>query len=943
MLTGSIPPVSHPTRRSLSHLLPLLLALAVGQADAGTLAGQPGSNGTHGATPGASGGAGGTGESVTVVAGVADLVANAIGGQGGAGGNGAAGGPGQNGGNGGNGGDGGSASASHVIESTAAAIAGNATARGGDGGQPGLPGEAGAGAAPGTSGKAGNGGAAQAIVDIVGTGAINAVSSATGGSSLSSSQGLAGNAAATMNIDGGSGGIVVAGAIANGGTGGATGGNATAEITASGHSLDLAASATGGTALAGRGGTAAGTIRGTAGSGGLTARLSLTGGHSSLTEAGSEVVSRNAFAVQTSGALALVLEGQGGTGGSSSLQPGRGGNADLALLLDDSHATSVTATMRATGGTGGDVLSPGSGTGQARRGGDAIADLQVTAKAPVTLDAAAVGGTGGRGVTGTSAAGGDAGTLAIANASGSADATSTVSATGGAGGAASLPGTQGGYGGASAAWAEAHSGTGTARATSISTGGDGGAATGNATGGDAAAGSMYNGAAGSTAGKLVLHQIVQGGQGGSNFSAGGGAGGQGGIAVSLLTLSDSRAAQIDVMLEARGGKGGYSAGSRSGDGGSAQASLDLTSTKAGASIVANVYADGGTRGSATSGNDSEGYVSSKISALGAVRNSAVADARRNNPSLPYGNGNVRVFGSSQSTMDVHTSAVARTAVIADTTAQARADSVSTGGPATAVATAQGGTVDGSALVRGVRGSPNAAHASGVGLSGTLQATSVTTDGKVNITTTASAPVYGGQNDIRVKAVSGIGDRQVWDSSDNASYASFQPAVPTLFENAPTVGAAFAQTGLVGAGSMTAVGANPDTPGLYHQVTTARFYFETPKAGAMTLGLLDFAHAGAAFHELTLTIFNRQEMFTYTFDNLDATEAFFQDQVLSLGMSAAGVQEVRIVADVVFGDWGSTTFSYALGADGIAPVPEPGTWLMLMLGLAVVAIRQRRRA
>ncbi|GGY52372.1 beta strand repeat-containing protein [Pseudoduganella albidiflava] len=935
-------PLPPPSRRLIPHLLPLALALAVSQANAVTVSGQSGTPGRHATTPGASGGHGGAGKSATAVAGAADDAASAYGGYGGRGGDGAAGAPGQNGGNSGNGGNGGSATASHIIRSTAATLTGSASASGGEGGRFGQPGEGGAGASYGTLGTAGDGGSAQALVDIAGTGTISGTATAKGGSSDSGYSGQAGKATATTTIDGGNTGVVLARANAVGGSGTPAGGDAASAITASGHSLDLAATATGGSGFAGNGGTATGAIRATAGSGGIKAKLSLHGGTSYGAEHGTDVVSRNAFAAQTTGALALTLEGT--AGGYGAVQhPGHGGNADLALLLDDQTATSVTSTVRATGGYGGNLYHNFGGVdGVAGNGGQARADLQVRAKAPVTLNAAAVGGKGGGGSIGVAGIGGLAVANVIGHADGSAEASSTATATGGAGGSISSEGRHGGTGGEALARAAAHSGTGTARAISTTIGGEGGTGGASARSGDGGVARAINSVAGSTAGNLVLQQVAQGGAGGRNSYAGG-AGGQGGNAVSRLAMIDSAAARIDARLEARGGAGGYSAAGVSGNGGGAEAVLELTSRKAGAAITANVYADGGTASRQTGGNYGDAVARSTVSALGSVRNTAVVDARRADLHAPYGNGNATAFARSESTMDIETRAYARTTIMAGTVAQARAESVSTGAHGLAIAEGRGGNVDVAAIAQGTGAIRNYAVASGTGLTGTIQATSITSADGVRVETTVSTPVYH-EHSIEVRATAGILDTMQWHGNGNASTASYRPFNPALFDRAPTVGAAFAQTGLVGAGSMSLTGINAVTPGLYHQVTTARFNFDTTAAGDLTLGLFNFYPYGAAFEELELTVSNHGvEILTYTFDSLAAASAFFHDNVLSLGTFGAGGQDIFISADIVYGaEYGHTNFDYALGADNLAPVPEPGTWAMLLLGLSVVLIRQRRR-
>ncbi|GGY52357.1 hypothetical protein [Pseudoduganella albidiflava] len=934
------------------RLIPLMLALAVSQAYAApTVTGAAGADGTHASLPGTAGSAAGHGEDATATAGAGDPGAVATGGQGGRGGDGAAGAPGQAGGKGGNGGHGGHATASHAVQSSAAQLLASALAAAGRGGDPGIPGEGGAGAARGPQGTGGRGGNATASVTATGSGTITATSAATGGTSgylapIGAGERF-GSAIANTTVDGGSSATVTADADATAGAQG--GGNAAATLHATGYQLSLGSKVTGGsgayhnglTGLGGNdGGSATGKISGTAGLGGASALLTLEGGAGGSGANGADVVARNPFDVTTTGRLSLSLSGKGGDAGSANpgATGGRAGNADLELVLDDPSASSLAMRVRATGGAG--SLASTTDSGQATRGGHASAKLQGTTKGEIELVANATGGAGGASRSGAAGNGGDA----LAAASGTTHLPPrwgsrypgdvSAVAVGGAGGISWSDGVRAGDGGTAQASASVHSRTvyefDLTEARALATGGAGGKATTlGGIAGNGGAVSLVDSVGGSAASRLELRQEAYGGAGG--LHTGGGVGGSGGAALSQLTLADAVTPALTVDVLAHGGHGA------GGNGGGAQAILELASTSIGAAVRGNTHAKGGDAGMRALAGDA--LARSTVRAAGQAESRAYALAGETwNPgaqSAATAFSRAEAGGAATALAD----ADAETEPSNPGIARARAESISTGGSSTAFAKGRGRIFDISAHSQASGSAASRATVEGSRGDATALATSTSTGSGMRVETTAGAK-FASRGYFGFEARTSIGSTVAGQAYHTGSFANALPVGAVIPAGAPTVAAALEGQPIAAVGRMLGVSTSPAVPGAHH-LTTASFRFDTLAPGALTLGLLDFRSAGIGFTELELIVSNHgSELFSWTFDSLAAAQAFFDDNVLDLGMLGAGSQDILIAADFTFGASGRFDFDYVLGAQGLAPVPEPQVWMLMLLGLTVLLVRAR---
>ena len=896
----------------------LMIALAVGQACAAPVVyGDAGVDGIRGSAPGVPGTGGSAGGDAVALAGVLDSAAVADGGRGGQGGSGGNGVPP---GRGGDGGNGGFAEARHIVHAQEAQLVAKATATGGRGGNGGSGGNRWDPPLPvGESGYGGVAGNALAVVDVAGTGAVKGTASATGGQAVNrSASDAGGNAAVALR---GVGNTVVL-------TGTAAGGDNAGEWRTGGTGMIVS--------------TASGTLEGTAGSGGLNGTLKLLGGWGASQSNsvgirsgnGGDAIARNPFNVSTIGALVLTLTGEGGRGGDTATGiGGRGGNADLNATVDGGSASSVTATVLATGGRAGTALNGGSlvtSAASLSAAGMGKASLQASGTGPVKVIVEGVGGAGGLHLKGDGSDGGLGVAHAAATTSGTELASSVARATGGQGGEGFGQGAPGGgnrsRGGSAQGSAYAYnSGNGPAEASLTLQGGKGGyRKTAGGKGGDVVA---VNNVGGSSEGKLRLEQRAFGGHGGA--SERGFVSGDGGMAVSRLSLTDIRSSELSVSLVAVGGNA--SVGERLGKGGTAQAELQLTSTKAGATVRGSVQVDSGRGLSAT---DGETLARSIISANGKVNNWVRASS--NNGS----EWDTSAFGRSASHGDVNTDVGSDRGKVS----RARAESISTGGTATAVASGRGETLDASAYSAARGKAQSLAIVQGQATRLVSQATSVSTFDRLTVETSASRVAvddYGYH--LKLSASTNIAGVKPGDGEyfQMLSAASFQPADGTPLDRTPTVAAAFQSIDLVGEGVMY-TGSPTAMTAEEHQRTTASFHFDTLADGSLTLGLIGFNRSEQFLGQLGLSVFSHgTELFSHTFSSMDEADMFFHDSALSLGPLTAGSQDIMIAADFLFNDRGSAGFRYVLGVEALAPVPEPGTWVMLLLGLTLIIVRVRR--
>ena len=153
----------------------------------------------------------------------------------------------------------------------------------------------------------------------------------------------------------------------------------------------------------------------------------------------------------------------------------------------------------------------------------------------------------------------------------------------------------------------------------------------------------------------------------------------------------------------------------------------------------------------------------------------------------------------------------------------------------------------------------------------------------------------------------------------------------------TPDAAAGDAPLLGAGTQ---GASYSGTGVLTYETQAGFAFDTGTDSALKLGTFGSTGFGTGLTLLELTVSNNgTELFSRSFTSLADAQLFFSDGSFSLGTLAAGHQDVLLTAGFTFAGAGGLAFDYGFA---VTAVPEPGTWLLLLGGLALLAARQHRQ-
>lgn len=698
----------------------------------------------------------------------------------------------------------------------------------------------------------------------------------------------------------------------------------------------------------------------------------------------------------------LVNGGAGGAGGNGANgntgqtggAAGAGGaGADTsAELTVAAPATGASLAVTANGGLGGNAGQPGSGaqTGAGAAGGvggTAFANGVLTSSGSGAVQGAAQA-TGGQGGRSTGVLNGAAGGAALSNlttvALGSGAASVRSIATGGQGAAANVDGTSGGAGGN----ASANAGVGNPNATLASysqevraIGGAGGHANldfdnapfaygGN--GGDAAANtsSAFN----SSTGTLTLVQSATGGAGGDTVFA---YAGRGGNATSTITSGLGGALNASVDSIATGGIGGNAAGNPFNDpisgapgaGGNATSTVSLAGNAPAAGswnavIAATSTALAGLPGvGAFSGGGGTADATVTVAGYGRVTGTALATGA-------YG-GNEGGAGIARATVDSSYSAVANATANGGgaffnpgAAATARADARSAWhASADAVAMSGSGrfgnTEAGSAIAQasvtralGMPAPPlppasllapeARAHALASFRGGEVLARSSYSDaslGAAVVTTAGSAqPAEFYQPEAYSAANVGGAAYGAWTPDPAvgmvSSYASALPdpaSLSTLLTASPNIAAAFDDAQLLGAGTMGAM--------FFPFSATAQFSvpFTAGRHLLLGLGLPFVSEFDTANFEFSVSN-GATELYAGSFNNPDQAALFFSDNVLDLGVFNTSTLDLLVRFSFNGGIYG---FNYVLGAgDALTPVPEPGTWLMLVLGLALLTWRAR---
>lgn len=784
-------------------------------------------------------------------------------------------------------------------------------------------------------------------------------------------------------------GAVTAHAVANGGAGeagtqheeigetGAVGGTALAQasgLTQGTASATVLAEAFGGNGgdqglgwynngnyLGGKGGDASASATGQSGSGMVSVTARATGGNggagytTDLSGNGGGVALVNAVSGTTSGVLTLSQEAQGGTavrgGGIHDYDQQRGangGNAASNLTLSDAGASAVKANVSAIGGYG---LNGGSGSGALT-----LSSTRVGASLEGT-----VVGKGGSSYNGKSGAGssilvlqGSGDVLGRSTAIGGNDelsgysigggATSSVNAVGAGvvdaravatggnnlsifGGAASSDAFAQSSGGPVYVSATAFGGNGyeggsaTASARGVSTGGGAVTALAYARGGNFndeydwltnyANASLTNAVSGSTSGLLTLTQTAEAGFGGNAYSA--------------LTLADNLASGIDVTVKARGGDIANKTP------GSANASLTLSSTVQGAAVSGTAIAIGGR----SSGRSGASTSLAQTSALGA----ATSISRSESGYASYGDASAVARATSNSAANASATSLGG----ASGTATASSRTLLAGGGSTARAVVSAtGYANANASATGVGAALITAVANGSGTSGIVQASSGASGSGLRVAAVATAPLFGSAQAESSANVGGVSY-----ALPSLSGAQVISNVSGITDGGtailPAGGPLAALSGtLIGSGVHAASYAAEASGHIATYVTSGEFQFSAAADQHLLLGFLGAASLNAGFDLLNLKISNNgMALFSRSFSTLDEANLFFNASVLDLGLLGAGLQDVTVTSELTASSANGYAFSYVIGSGLLTAVPEPSTWMLLLLGATVLLVTRRR--
>jgi len=689
-----------------------------------------------------------------------------------------------------------------------------------------------------------------------------------------------------------------------------------------------------------------------------------------------------------------VNGGAGGPGGNGANgNPGQiggaagaggAGSTATAVLSAIAPAAGGTLAVAANGGVGGNAGQPGTGAAPGAGasggvGGAASANGVLTSSGNGAVQGAAQasGGQGGLASGGVGSAGGGA---ALSNftlvALGSGTAAVRSAAVGGSGAAATAEGASAGNGGNAIASAGIGNPTATLSAYTqevLATGGAGGHANldfsdaphaigGN--GGDAAATTI----SAYSSGTLILTQRATGGAGGDTIFA---SAGRGGNASSIIatSLGGVQSASIDSI--ATGGAGGVGLGSPFGDpesgapgaGGNAYSNITLTgNAPAGggwnADIAATSTALAGSPGNGAfppEGGNADAIVS--LAGYGRVSGTAQATGTFGGGQGGYGNARATV-GSNYS-------------AVAAATANGGGAFFNPGAPATARADANAGW----------HANADAVALSGSGRFGNSDPASAIAQATVNRVTGTPPPGTSLVSEARAHAQASFQGGQVLARSSYhhaglgasvaATASSGEPArfyQPEAYSAANVGGAAYGPWNPVGAfGAVVSYASALPDPASLTALMAASPNIEAAFDGAQllaagTVGAMFFPFTSTAAYELPFTAGRHllvglglpfvsefdsasfefsvsngtTELYAGSFTTPQQAASWFTDRVLDLGVISDSSLDLLVRFTMNSGVYG---FSYVLGAgDALAPVPESGTWLMLMLGLALLTWR-----
>jgi hypothetical protein len=606
-------------------------------------------------------------------------------------------------------------------------------------------------------------------------------------------------------------------------------------------------------------------------------------------------------------ALNVTVAAQGGAGGGvswESLAPTKnasGGDASAVLTLSSGKAgAALTAQTLAQGGQGG-------------LGGKASSTLTASGSGPLSATSQAVGGNGHT-THYANFAGADAGDAhAQVNVSGSGnhDVQGSSIATGGGFAYQNNGWPYGAAGKAVSSATGTLNGQGTLTISATATGGNGG---GNFTGGEALATASGSSSTGAT---VIVTATQTGGKGGWG-------GGRGADSVMSNAVSGSTSGALTLNQNAVGGDAG--SGMWTGNSGGAASSSLTVQNLAASKLTVNASAVGGAQDFNRIGDPAEGQTleNGAATALASARGNGVVSAGARATGGPLSGWPLTAAGAAKAT--------------------ALAASLQQGGSATAHASGTGNVVDVKAQASVVGSGTAAARADGAGTSGTLTASSEARLGSQYALAGAGAPAASGVAAVTNANYGGLPYATTLVANTVTSQVSGAPdsaAAEALLAVAPAVATAFDGLDVAGIGSQTA---SFGGIGSYTFTTSGAVSVTGNGGGHLLLGLLSGFGVGGGFSNLDFSVTSGGVLlFTQSFASFDAAQGFFNNGMLDLGVAGAGVHDVLVSTAFTQTAGQGYGFNYVIGVGNalLAPVPEPQTWAMMLLGSGVLVVARRR--
>lgn len=164
----------------------------------------------------------------------------------------------------------------------------------------------------------------------------------------------------------------------------------------------------------------------------------------------------------------------------------------------------------------------------------------------------------------------------------------------------------------------------------------------------------------------------------------------------------------------------------------------------------------------------------------------------------------------------------------------------------------------------------------------------------------------------------------------------QAAIGVLLSDQQTLQEQGSSVHWIGAGALGVSGGSVSSPVV---TTRAQYGFQTLANQHLLLGLFGGQSVGTGAYSVDFSIIDNGVPLFTRYVAGDELTAFFNDRLLDLGTFGSGWQDLEILA--VWSGYGAAVsgFSYVLGA---SVVPEPATWLAMLLGLGTVLLVRRRR-